>query len=119
MKWLGPLLLLGVFIRHDTSQWLPWLTPAEWFYVLGGLLEVLLCLALLVFLRQPLAVLALCVGIVEGTETAVCGAVLGHERAPPGVNECDYLIGWPLGAWQTGIFLIASAVAVAFSWKRL
>jgi len=47
MQWLGPVLLIGVFVRHDTAQWLPGYTPPEWFYILGGTWEILLCASIL------------------------------------------------------------------------
>ena len=119
MKWLGPLLLLGVFVRHNTPSWLPGYTPPEWFYLLGGIWEASLCAALMLFLRTPLAIVALWIGISEGTQVAVCGAAMGHARAPIGVNECDYLLGFPLGPWLTGFYIILIAVVTARQWKRL
>jgi len=31
------------------------------------------------------------IGILEGSQVAICGAVIGHRRAPAGMNDCDFL----------------------------
>src|SRR5260221_9231923 len=73
MKWLGPILLVGVFLRHDTAQWLPGYNPGAWFYILGGAWEVILCSALLLtFHAIPLLTAALWIGILEGAHVSVC-----------------------------------------------
>src|SRR5258707_12817845 len=73
MKWLGPILLVGVFLRHDTAQWLPGYNPGAWFYILGGAWEVILCSALLLtFHAIPLLTAALWIGVFEGRQVSVC-----------------------------------------------
>ena len=119
MRWLAPLLLLGVFLRHHTSQWLPGYSAAEWFYILGGVWEATLCASLLLLLREPLVRVALLIGILEAAQVSTCGAMLGSTRPPPGVDECDYLIGFPLGPWIVGLEIILIAVVTARQWKRL
>lgn len=121
MKWLGPFLLIAVFLRHDTSHWLPYYSPTEWFYILGALWEVILCTCLFLFVhpfRGPsLAIAALWIGILESGQVAVCGAVIGHKRAPAGQNDCDYLTGWPLGATMTALYLLIICWAIGKSWR--
>jgi len=117
MKWLGPLLLIGVFARHDLT-WLPGYSPAEWFYLLGGAWEVVLCVVLLILIgRHPLAIAALWIGVLEGAQVAACGAMMGHRRPPEGVPECDYLSGLPIGATMTGLYVIIVCWAIGKNWR--
>lgn len=117
MKWLGPLLLIGVFARHNLT-WLPGYSPAEWFYVLGGVWELALCAALLPFLStSSLATAALWIGILEGAQVTVCGALMGHARPPENVPECDYLTGWHVGAIMTGVYLFIVCPAIGKAWR--
>ena len=117
MRWLGPVLLIGVFARHNLT-WLPGYSPAEWFYLLGGAWEIVLCAVLLLFVSAPLAMAALWIGILEGGQVAVCGALMGHRRAPEGVMECDYLSGLPIGATMTGLYAIIVCAAIGKAWRR-
>ena len=119
MKWLGSLLLVGVFVRHNTSMWLPGYSPAAWFYVLGGLWEAVLCAVLLGFVRGPLAIVSLWIGITEGSQVAVCRLLTKDIDAVHGQNLCDALLGFPLGPWLTGLYIILIAVVTARQWKRL
>ncbi len=117
MKWLGPLLLIGVFARHNLT-WLPGYSPAEWFYLLGGAWEVVLCVVLLILIgRHPLAVAALWIGILEGAQVAMCGALMGHRRPPEGMNECDYLSSLPIGATMTALYLGIVCWAIGKEWR--
>ena len=119
MKWLGPILLIGVFARHDLT-WLPGYSPQEWFYILGGFWELLLCSTLLVCIARPLPSLltaAMWIGILEGSQVAVCGALMGHARAPKGTPECDYLSGLPIGATMTALYLGIICWAIGKSWR--
>ena len=117
MRWLGPLLLIGVFARHNLT-WLPGYSPAEWFYVLGGVWELVLCAALFPFLStSSLATAALWIGILEGAQVAVCGALMGHRRPPEGVPECDYLSGLPIGATMTALYVILVCMAIGKEWR--
>lgn len=116
MRWLGPFLLIGVFARHNLS-WLPGYSPPEWFYILGGLWEVILCLSLLSIIPgYPLAIAALWIGALEGAQVTVCGAIMGHARPPEGMNDCDYLTGWHVGAIMTGVYLFIVCPAIGKAW---
>jgi hypothetical protein len=117
MKWLGPLLLIGVFARHNLT-WLPGYSASEWFYILGGAWETVLCSLLLRFTVLPLAVAALWIGILEGAQVTVCGALMGHARPPAGINECDYLTGWHVGAIMTGVYLFIVCMAIGKEWRK-
>jgi hypothetical protein len=118
MKWLGPLLLIGVFARHNLS-WLPGYTPPEWFYLLGGVWEILLCASILLFIPAlPLIQAAMWIGILEGAQVTVCGALMGHARPPAGQNECDYLTGWHVGAIMTGVYLFIVCMAIGKEWRK-
>lgn len=118
MRWIAPTLLIGVFLRHDTSLWLPGLAPTEWFYALGGFWEVALCGIILCTLRPAPALLgaALWIGMLEGAQVGVCGVLMGHRRAPTGVNECDFLTGWPIGAYLVGLELVILLAAAGMKW---
>lgn len=127
MKWLAILLLLGVFIRHDAANWLAGsISPAGWFFLLGGLWEALLCTLLLaVVLQQPgpwraLSVAALVIGIVEALQMSVCRLVISpaaYEAMPNGSNICDYLLGFQLGAPIVAFELFVVCVALGLSWR--
>jgi MFS family permease len=119
VKWLGPLLLIGVFARHNLT-WLPGYSPAEWFYLLGGLWEVVLCATILLLLPSisTLAIAALWIGILEGAQVTICGALMGHARPPEGMNECDYLTGWHVGAIMTGVYLFIVCMAIGKEWRK-
>ena len=120
MKWLGPLLLIGVFARHNLT-WLPGYTPTEWFYVLGGVWEAILCILFLCVLKShgaSLVVAALWIGILEGAQVTVCGALMGHRRPPEGTPECDYLSGLPIGATMTGLYVILVCWAIGKEWRH-
>src|SRR5437870_2954674 len=108
MKWLGPILLVGVFLRHDTSQWLPGYTPGAWFYVLGGLWEMILCGSLLALIGgYPLAIAALWIGILEGAQVSTCRLLMTDiTKVPRGGNLCDALTGLPIGATMTALYVI-------------
>jgi len=116
MKWLGPLLLIGVFARHNMT-WLPGYSPSEWFYIMGGLWEFVLCSILLRFITLSLGIAALWIGILEGAQVATCGALMGHRRPPEGMNECDYLSGLPIGATMTALYLGIVCWAIGKEWR--
>ena len=118
MKWLGPILLIGVFLRHNTAMWLPGYSPQAWFYILGGLWEIVLCAAPLTFVRAPIAVVALWIGILEGAQVSTCRLLTSDITKVQG-NLCDSLTGLPIGATMTGLYVILIAVTIARHWKRL
>jgi hypothetical protein len=123
LRWLAIVLLVGVFVRHDTSYlastFTP-LTPGAWFTVMGGLWEITLCLALLLWVRSiPLAAAALWIGILEGAQISACRAVIADIRSvPQNVNLCDYLTGWHVGAIMTGVYLFIVCMAIGKEWRR-
>ena len=118
MRWLSPILLIGVFLRHNTSHWLPGYSPAAWFYVLGGLWEVALCASLLLFLRAPLAISALWIGILEGAQVSICRLATKDIDAVHGQNLCDALTGLPIGATMTGLYVILVCWAIGKEWRK-
>src|SRR5882672_9284152 len=106
-RWLGPILLVGVFLRHNTSQWFPGYSPAAWFYVLGGLWEILLCACvLLAYSHNPLLAAAMWIGILEGSQVSICRLATKDIDAVHGQNLCDALTGLPIGATMTGLYVI-------------
>ncbi len=122
MRWLGPFLLIAVFLRHDTSHWLPYYSAPEWFYILGATWEVILCSCLFLFVhpfRGPsLVIAAFWIGILESGQAAICGALMGHQRAPEGINECDYLLGMHIGAPTVALELGIVCWAIGKEWRK-
>ncbi len=119
MKWLGPLLLVGVFLRHNTSGWFPAYSPQAWFYILGGLWEMILCAVLFLFLRAPLAIAALWIGILEGAQVSICRLLTADiSQVPKGANLCDHLTGLPIGATMTALYLGIICWAIGKEWRR-
>jgi hypothetical protein len=66
---------------------------------------------------MPLAIAALWIGILEGAQVTVCGALMGHARPPEGMNECEYLTGWHVGAIMTGVYLFIVCPAIGKAWR--
>lgn len=118
MRWLAAILLIGVFLRHDTSFFLAKVTrlsPSEWFYLLGGAWEVVLCAILRTRVRGYFAVAAMWIGMLEGGQIAVCQALLDGP-VPSGVSECDYVAGWPVGEWIVGLEVTLLFMAAGMKW---
>jgi hypothetical protein len=111
------LLLIAVFLRHDTSQWLPGYTPAAWFYVLGGALEIVLCSLILLTLHGPLISAAMWIGILEGAQVSICRLATKDIDAVHGQNLCDALTGWHVGAIMTGVYLFIVCPAIGKAWR--
>jgi hypothetical protein len=86
---------------------------------MGGLWEVALCSTLLPLLRaSPFAVTALWIGILEGTQIAVCrAAITDIASVPQKVNLCDYVTGWHVGAIMTGVYLFIVCPAIGKAWR--
>lgn len=122
MKWIATALLVGVFVAHDSANWLSQgsrFTPAAWFYMLQGAWSVALSATILLMLEaarptiwRNLAQAAMVISIVEGAQIPVCRAIL---MGPPaaGMNVCDSATGLPVGAVLTCIEIIALCWAVA------
>jgi len=118
VKWLGPVLLVGVFARHNLAWSLPGYNPQAWFYMLGGLWEMLLCSILLLTLpAYALFRVAMWIGILEGLQVTLCRAATTGPIASG--NLCDSLTGLPIGATMTALYVILIAVVTARHWKRL
>lgn len=119
-KWLGPILLVGVFLRHDTSSWLPGYTPAAWFYIMGGAWEILLCASILLFMPAlPLIQAAMWIGILEGSQISACRLLTkDYSAVPKWQNLCDHLTGLPIGATMTGLYLIIICIAIGKAWRK-
>jgi len=118
-RWLGLILLVGVFTRHDTAWSLPGYSPQAWFYVLGGFWEMLLCLALLTMVTAPFAIAALWIGILEGAQLSACRLLTADiSAAPKNANLCDHLTGLPIGATMTGLYVILVCMAIGKEWRR-
>ncbi len=119
MRWLGPILLMGVFVRHNTSFWLPIFSPQAWFYILGGLWEMILCGTLLLMLRQPLVIAAAWIGILEGAQVSVCRLSTSNiADVPKGANLCDALTNLPIGATMTALYLGIVCWAIGKEWRK-
>ena len=110
MKHVAYVLLIGVFIRHDTSLWLADLTGKKAsliFYALGGLWEAMLASVIWLLIAdrkaaayKHLAVLGCIFAISEGLQMSVCRVL-----AEPGKgNLCDSLTGLPVGATLTSLY---------------
>jgi len=117
VKWIAFVLLLGVFIRHNTYNFLAeqtHLPPQTIFYLLGGLWEAVLCSALLMIfwamrsgIWKNLAVAAMLIGILEGLQVFVCRLCVKDIYAvPPGTNLCDYVSGLPVGVSLTCLYFL-------------
>jgi hypothetical protein len=110
MKTLAVLVLVGVFIRHGSANWIHDLTnfPVRGaFYILGGLWESLLCaiVALLVWNRPKdgwwaLLVMGCLVGIVEGLMMVIGRLMV----TPSGPNLFDTLTGLQVGATAMSLY---------------
>ena len=106
MRWLASILLIGVFARHNLAFSLPGYSPAAWFYILGGMWEACLCFSLMLFLKAPLVLAALWIGILEGAQISTCRLLTADiTQIPKGANLCDHLTGLPIGATMTALYL--------------
>ncbi len=117
MKWLGSILLVGVFIRHNTAWSLPGYSPQAWFYILGGFWEMLLCLVILTKVTEPLAIAAMWIGILEGAQVSVCRLLTSDITKVQG-NLCDSLTGLPIGATMTALYLLIVCWAIGKEWRK-
>jgi hypothetical protein len=120
MRWLGPILLVGVFIRHNTASWFPGYSPAAWFYIFGGMWEILLCALFLFLVRgSGLVTSALWIGILEGAQVSACRLLTTDiSQVPKGANLCDHLTGLPIGATMTALYLGIVCWAIGKAWRR-
>jgi len=123
---LAIVLLLGVFIAFDGANWLAdgsRFTPAAMYYMLQGAWGALLagCLFVAILAQKAslwrnLGLLAMGIGMLEGTQATVCRlAVKDIGAVPRGTNLCDFVTGWPLGAAMTTIYMMA-LIALTAAW---
>jgi hypothetical protein len=112
MKYIAAILIVGGFIRHNSSLWLQDLTGVSVkaiFFILGGAWEAILALVIVWLLWNlkrnaywHLAVMGCVLEIVEGSQIAVC-----RMLATPGKgNLCDILTGVPVGATLTAFYSV-------------
>jgi hypothetical protein len=121
------LLLLGVFLRHDTafnvSDATGW-TPGGVFYVSGALWEMLLC-ALLLFLIwnyrssvwRHLGIAAGFIGIFEAAMMGACQMAI-TTRPPPNTFQCDHVTGLPIFLITLAIEAVVLLVIVGVWWWK-
>ena len=97
--------------RHSAHNFLPYLEPKIWFYINGGLLEVIFCGLIAAFIfaakqdrwtRLGLAVCA--IGALEGLQMAACRLAVGNQRFSG--NLCDHVTGLPIGAVMFALYII-------------
>jgi len=125
---LATLLLLGVFLRHDTAftvaEWTGW-TPSGVFYVQGALWELVLCGVLaFIFLEanrslwRSLALAACAIGMIEAALVGGCQMVIvGHP--PPQMTQCDFVSGLPIFAISMLVELVAVAIIIGeWAWHQ-
>ena len=112
VKWLAVILLVGVFVRHDTAYTLADMTgfnPKAIFYVLGGWWEAILAAIILQFVRQRpernvywhLSIFACLVTICESLQMT-CQLFTGSTTG----NVCDNLSRLPIGATMTALYVL-------------
>ena len=117
MKAFAVALLVGVFLRHGSANWLSdgsSLSAAAWFYILGGAWEFTLCALLLWVVMgyrwtiwRGLCTAALVIGMLEAAQVSVCRLAISDIRAVPvGVSLCDYATGMPMGAVMMSLYVL-------------
>lgn len=108
-KYLAILLLIAVYLRHNTSYWisdLSGMSPRGVFYVLGGLWEALLAGVIVVLAYQKksawwhLLAFACFIAIIEGLQMSAC-RIIGNSGPR---NICDSVSGLPIGATLTSLY---------------
>lgn len=115
MRAIAVLLVVGVFLRHDTpfriAAMTGW-TPGGIFYVAGAMWEALLCALLLFFIWnyrasiwRSLGIAAAFIGIAEAAMSAACQMTI-TSQPPPNTFQCDHVTGLP-------VFLFTFIVEVA------
>jgi len=99
------------------------MAPSGVFYVLGGLWEIMLCLAVFTFLATQvrslwtdLARAAMMIGMVEGAMISGC-KILIVGQPPAGMTQCNYVTGIPIGDVVATLELMALGFIFAY-WHR-
>jgi hypothetical protein len=117
LKWLAAVLFFGVAIRHMGASWLAPildLSVAGTFYVLGGVWEVVLCVAVILLLWNQwptrwrwLVRAAMCIGVIEGAMMSGCRlAIKDLTLVPKGTNLCDHAMGLPVSSVLMSLYAI-------------
>lgn len=123
MRWFACALVIGMVLRYFSYHSIgaqTYLTARGWYYVMGGLWEVLLCAALALVVWEAkksawrwLALYALVVSICESLQASVCRiAVAEMSSVPKGVNICDYVSGIQFTTTINTLYLIVLALIV-------
>lgn len=118
MRLFAFLLLVCVGFRYMGAKWLAPvldLPVSGANYVLAGLWEALLCLAVILLLENHfrtrywwLARAAMCIGVVEGSTAAACRIPIKDiQQVPQGADLCDYVTGLPVTPALYATYLIA------------
>ncbi len=118
MRAIAIILLLAVFIRHGSINWLADASGAEpWAvnYILGGAEEAALALMIAVLLLayragiwRNLGLGACVISVIEGTQIAGCSLLISDIRdVPSGWSLCEYLAGF-----QFGMALVTAYLAI-------
>jgi hypothetical protein len=124
---IAVLLVLGVFLRHDTAFRIADATgwsPGGIFYVSGALWEILLCALVLFFiwnyrasLWRSLGLAAMGIGIAEAAMSAACQmAITG--RPPPNTTQCDFVTGLPVFAVTFAVEMAVLFWIVGRAWRK-
>jgi hypothetical protein len=125
---IAVLLVLGVFLRHDTAFKVADMTgwsPGGVFYVSGALWEIVLCALLLFFiwnyrasLWRSLGIAAAFIGMAEASMMATCQmAITG--RPPPNTTQCDFVTGLPVFAVTFAVEMaVLFWIIGAWAWKN-
>lgn len=115
MRVIAALLVIGVFLRHNSAKWLAGdFTPQAIFYMLGGVWEAILCATVLVFtaamrpsIWRFVMQAAMVIGILEAVQMPVCRLMISDIRAvPPGMSLCDFVAGFPIGISIVAVYFL-------------
>lgn len=117
MRGVAAILMLAVFIRHESIYWLAsasGFSPQAVNYMMTGAFEAILggiIIALVWGYKETiwrnLAIAAMAIAVLEGLQITGCRLLVADIRkVPAGSNLCDYLVGFPLGHVMFAIYLL-------------
>lgn len=118
MAWLASILLLAAAFKNAGASWLApifGLPVPGMFYVLCGLWEAVLCIAVILLLQtQPrsrwrgVALSAAVIGLIDGVLMAACRLAAGTSIAskPRDMDLCDWVTGLPVGSVLLGMYVL-------------
>lgn len=118
------ILLLAVFVRHESAFWLADATgfnPRAVHYMLGGAYEVVLAGVIAVFLLaanrslwRNLGLAAMAIAAIEGAQITACRAMVKDmKQVPPDTNLCDWIVGVPMGHILMSFYLLIVVWSIA------